>query len=176
MIFFGNLLKSPRRAFAGYLLLVVIVAVVGLACGQAEVAPSNVKATPANTTTAAKATEPEVKPVETRPAGKEVKPADGPALKSVIPPDGSILGGSLNEIATKLPTPEFPSDAKDTGVVTVEVLVNEKGEVGAASAVSGPQPLRAAAMKAAREAKFDPPLKDGKPVKVAGILTFEKKN
>lgn len=176
MKFRDRFLTERRPAVAAYMLLIAAVSLMGLGCGNAEVAPSNAKATPANITSAAKSPEPEVKPTEARAVGKEIKPADGPALKSVIPPDGAVLGGVLNEIATKLPTPEFPSDAKDTGIVTVEVLVNEKGEVGAASAVSGPQPLRAAAVKAARDTKFDPPLKDGKPVKVAGILTFERKN
>jgi hypothetical protein len=55
----------------------------------------------------------------------------------------------------------------------VEVLVNEKGEVTTSSVVSGPQPLWSAAGKAAREARFDPPLHDGKPVKVAGVLKYE---
>jgi len=53
------------------------------------------------------------------------------------------------------------------------VVVNEKGEIVASSVVSGPQPLWAAAGAAARQARFDPPLKDGKPVKVVGVLVYE---
>lgn len=149
------------------------------ACGGQEANKPENKPAPANKSAASPAaneTKPaQAEPADTKPAGREIKAADGPALKSVIPPDGAILGGNLNDIAKTLPTPDFPADSTDYGMVTVEVLVNEKGEVGAASAVNGPQPLRKAAREAARGAKFDPPLKDGKPVKVGGVLTFERK-
>ena len=66
-------------------------------------------------------------------------------------------------------------EANASGTVTVEVLVNEKGVVTSSSVVSGPQPLWRAAGEAARQARFDPPLHNGKPVKVAGVLTYEFK-
>lgn len=132
------------------------------------------KATPANTAVAAKPTEAETKPTEAAPVGKEIKVADGPKLKSIEPVEGTILGGVLNDIATSLPAPDAGA-ATETGTVTVEVIVNEKGVVTASSVVSGPQPLWRAAGEAAREAKFDPPLHNGKPVKVAGVLTYEFK-
>jgi TonB family protein len=149
----------------------------GVACKQTPEAPSQNKATPANVAVAVKPTESETKQAPSAPAGKEIKPADGPALKSLTPPDGAVMGGVLNDIATTLPTPD-PADVKDAnerGKVTVEILVNEKGEVTTSSVVSGPQPLWRAAGEAARKARFDPPLKDGKPVKVAGVLTYEFK-
>lgn len=152
-----------------------VLAIGTIACGDSGSNQTNGNRTPANQPATAKP-DPTLEPqAETKPVGREIKVVDGPALKSVIPPDDAVLGGLLNEFATSLPTPEFPEDSKETGKVTVEVLVNEKGEVRAASAVDGPQPLRAAAVKAARDAKFDPPLKDGKPVKVGGTLTFERK-
>lgn len=168
--------KSTSRGFresAACWLLCIVCALAGYGCGKAEVANSNSKATPANTNIAVKPTEPEPKPSESKPAGKEIKPADGPALKSITPTEGTILGGVLNDLAIDLPKPEFPSDTKGTGTVTVEVVVSEKGEVVASSVVSGPQPLWSAAGAAARKARFAPPLKDGKPVKVAGVLTFD---
>jgi len=146
-----------------------------IACNQANNTPANSKANPVNTAIVAKPTETETKQADPRPSGKEIKPADGPALKSITPPDGTILGGVLNSIATSLPTPD-PAAAKGanaSGTVTVEVLVNEKGEVTASSVVSGPQPLWSAAGAAARNARFAPPLHDGKPVKVAGVLTYD---
>ncbi|QQS33889.1 MAG: TonB family protein [Acidobacteriota bacterium] len=150
-----------------------------ISCGEPGTnKPENKPAAPNTSATSPAVTEakpPEIGSEDTKPAGREIKAADGPALKSVIPPDGAILGGVLNELATTLPAPEFPADSNEYGKVTVEVLVNEKGEVGAASAVDGPQPLRKAAVEAARNAKFAPPLKDGKPVKVGGVLTFERK-
>lgn len=143
-------------------------------CGRADVAANNKMPTPANVAISVKPTEPEAKQADAKPVGREIKAAAGPALKSVIPPDDAVLGGVLNEIAVSLPKPEYPADAKGAkGTVTVEVLVNEKGVVTTSSVVSGPQPLWSAAGAAARQAKFDPPLKDGKPVKVAGVLTYE---
>lgn len=161
------------RPILGYVLLCAVYCVGCTAGSQQNVATSNTKATPANVVIDVKPTQTEVKQTDAKPAGKEIKVVDGPALKSVIPPDDAVLGGVLNDLATTLPKPEPPADAKESGTVTVEVLVNEKGEVRAASAVSGPQPLRSAAVAAARETRFDPPLKDGKPVKVAGVLNFD---
>lgn len=168
--------NARSGAFSGYwVLLVAIVAcvAVGVACRQPDVAANNTKATPGNTSIAVKPTESEAKPADSKPVGKEVKPADGPALKSITPTEGTILGGILNDMATSIPKPEFPTDTKGSGTITVEIVVSEKGEVVASSVVSGPQPLRSAAAAAARKARFDPPLKDGKPVKVAGVLTFD---
>jgi TonB family protein len=168
---------SPFRLFLTLMLLVLVAMLAGMACNQVSDAPANAntKAAPANAAVAVKPTEAETKPADPAPAGKEIKPADGPALKSIMPPEGAILGGVLNDIATSLPPPD--EDAAKAGnvkgTVTVEVLVNEKGEVTTSSVVSGPQPLWSAAGAAARKARFDPPLHNGKPVKVAGVLTYE---
>lgn len=157
-----------------FTLFVLFMMLTGIACNKAI---DETKATPANVVAAAKSAEPETKKDAPPPVGKEIKPANGPALKSITPTEGTILGGVLNDIATDLPQPD-PDAAKtanESGTVTVEVIVNEKGEVSTSSVVSGPQPLWSAAAKAARKARFDPPLHDGKPVKVAGILTYEFK-
>jgi TonB family protein len=158
-------------------IVLIFVVLVSMACQQPAAnnsANANVKATPANTAVAVKPPEAETKPVDPAPVGKEIKLADGPKLKSIEPAEGTILGGVLNDIATSLPAPDAGS-ATETGTVTVEVIVNEKGVVTASSVVSGPQPLWRAAGEAARQAKFDPPLHNGKPVKVAGVLTYEFK-
>ena len=152
---------------------------ISMACQQTSNNSANVnataKATPANTTVAVKPTEAETKQADPAPVGKEVKAADGPALKSITPPDGAILVGVLNDIATSLPAPDAAAakTANESGTVTVEVVVNEKGTVVASSVVGGPQPLWRAAGEAARQARFDPPLHNGKPVKIAGVLTYE---
>lgn len=166
---------SSVTSFWHWLLRVACVAcaAIGVGCSQPDVASDNAKATPGNASIAVKPAESEAKPAETKPVGKEVKPAEGPALKSITPTEGTILGGVLNDLATSLPKPEFPADTKGSGTVTVEIVVSEKGEVVASSVISGPQPLWSAAGAAARKARFDPPLKDGKPVKVAGVLTFD---
>lgn len=174
----------PNRTNSICVLVLIAIALITMACQQpaannASNANENAaaSATPANTAVAPKPTEAETKPSEAAPVGKEIKPADGPALKSLMPPEGTILGGVLNDIAVSLPAPdpEAVAKANESGTVTVEVLVNEKGQVTASSVVSGPQPLWRAAGDAARQAKFDPPLHNGEPVKVAGVLTYEFK-
>jgi TonB family protein len=155
--------------------LILFTMLIGGACKQSANTTVENRSTPANTAVASKPTESETKQAPAAPAGKEVKPGNGPALKSIEPPEGAVLGGVLNDLATSLPTPD-PAAAKaanESGKVTVEVLVNEKGEVSTSSVVSGPQPLWRAAGEAARQARFAPPLKDGKPVKVAGVLIYE---
>ncbi|HUR99718.1 MAG TPA: TonB family protein [Pyrinomonadaceae bacterium] len=87
----------------------------------------------------------------------------------------SISGGVLNGKATTLPQPVYPAAAravKATGAVTVQVLVDEKGAVVSATAVSGHPLLRAAAVEAARQARFAPVQQSKEPVKVSGILTY----
>lgn len=163
---------SRNNAICGVMLISVML--VSMACQQptANSTSTNAKATPANTAVAAKPTEAETKPADAAPVGKEIMVADGPKLKSIEPAEGTILGGVLNDIAISLPAPDAGA-ATESGTVTVEVIVNEKGVVSTSSVVSGPQPLWRAAGEAARKAKFDPPLHNGKPVKVAGVLTYE---
>lgn len=88
-------------------------------------------------------------------------------------PDGKkpINGGMLNGKAIHLPQPDAtPGEA--TGVVLVQVLIDEQGTVIEAKAVSGPQHLQAAAVNAARLARFMPTTLMGEPVKVAGTLSY----
>ena len=158
------------------IILFMIIAMLNfMACTQAVNSPANARSTPGNTAVAVKPTETEIKQAAPAPGGKEIKSADGPALKSITPPEGAIMGGVLNDIAASMPTPDpaVARAANASGKVTVEVVVNEKGEIVASSVVSGPQPLWSAAGAAARQARFEPPLKDGKPVKVAGVLVYE---
>jgi TonB family protein len=86
-----------------------------------------------------------------------------------------ISGGVLNGKATSLPKPPYPPAARAvraSGSVSVQVLVDESGNVVSASAVSGHPLLRAAAASAARRAKFSPTKLSGQPVKVSGIITY----
>jgi TonB family protein len=90
-------------------------------------------------------------------------------------PTNSVSGGVLNGKATSLPKPAYPPAAKAvraSGAVNVQVVVDEKGNVTSASAVSGHPLLRSAAEQAAKQAKFSPTLLSGKPVKVSGILVY----
>ena len=84
---------------------------------------------------------------------------------------GPIAGGMLNAKAIYLPMPEVPS-GEAAGVVLVQVLIDEQGSVIEAKPVSGPQHLHAAAVNAARLARFTPTLLMGEPVKVSGTLSY----
>lgn len=83
--------------------------------------------------------------------------------------------GVVNGIATSLPKPAYPVPAKAVragGEVKVQIMINEEGNVVSASALSGHPLLRAAAVSAARQAKFKPTLLSEKPVKVTGVIVY----
>lgn len=87
----------------------------------------------------------------------------------------TIQGGVLNGKAASLPPPEFPEIAKRahaSGSVTVEITIDETGNVISAHAISGHPLLQAAAVTAARQASFTPTRLSGEPVKVAGLLIY----
>ena len=86
-------------------------------------------------------------------------------------PKRPIAGGMLNAKAIYLPIPEVPA-GEATGVVLVAIVIDEQGGVIEARAVSGPQPLHAAAVNAARMARFSPTLLMGEPVRVSGTLSY----
>lgn len=84
--------------------------------------------------------------------------------------------GNLNAKAKVLAKPSDPFDVAYgflKGEVKVNVLVDEKGNVIKADAVSGDEKLRFAAVEAAKGSKFTPYLMKGKAVKVKGFLTFQ---
>jgi len=86
-----------------------------------------------------------------------------------------VSGGVLNGRATSLPKPPYPPAARAvraSGAVTVQVLIDESGAVVSASAVSGHPLLRAAAVQAARGARFSPTQLSGQAVKVSGVITY----
>lgn len=86
-----------------------------------------------------------------------------------------ISGGVLNAKAVSMPAPSYPNIARAahaSGEVTVQVMVDEEGNVVAAHAVSGHPLLQAAAVTAARQASFRPTKLNGEPVKVSGALVY----
>ena len=87
----------------------------------------------------------------------------------------AIQGGVLNGKAISLPAPEYPAvarQAKASGSVTVQVVIDETGHVIEARAVSGHPLLQAAAVTAARQAVFAPTRLEGEPVRVGGELVY----
>jgi len=119
----------------------------------------------------------------------EVKAADGDAVKPPVVDIGAepptpgpkpilkpVSGGVLNGTALALPQPVYPDTAKRmriSGMVTVEVVLDETGKVVAANATSGPTMLREAAVQAAMKARFSPTKLSGQPVKVSGVINYK---
>lgn len=89
--------------------------------------------------------------------------------------DMSGSDGVLNARAISLPKPPYPPAARAVragGTVSVRLTVDEEGSVASAEAISGHPLLRAAAVEAAKGAKFNPVIKDGKPVAVSGVVVY----
>lgn len=87
----------------------------------------------------------------------------------------TISAGVLNGKAISKPAPPYPPIAKAaraSGTVTVQVTVDESGDVVSAKAVSGHPLLQNSAAQAARQAKFTPTKLGGIAVKVTGVLTY----
>jgi protein TonB len=104
---------------------------------------------------------------------EEPPPAPEPPKTPRIISKGPITGQ-----ATSLPQPPYPILAKQTGVqgrVSVQVLIDEKGNVVSATAIDGHPMLRPAAQRAALQAKFSATTLGGLPVKVSGVITYDFK-
>ena len=88
-------------------------------------------------------------------------------------PKARVNGGVLDGKAISKPAPgKFPGHLRVPAEVRVRVVVDEAGRVMWAKAVSGHPLLHAPAVAAARKALFAPTLLSGRPVKVAGVLTY----
>jgi len=86
-----------------------------------------------------------------------------------------IEGGIINGKAIELPKPPYPAAAKAakvSGPVSVKVTIDEEGNIISATAVAGHPLLQAAAIEAARSAKFAPTRLQGQPIKVTGVITY----
>jgi TonB family protein len=86
-----------------------------------------------------------------------------------------VSKGVLNGNAVYLPSPTYPDLARNmrtTGLVTVEIVIDENGKVVSAKAVSGPPALKDAAVQAAYRARFSPTKLSDQPVKVAGTINY----
>jgi protein TonB len=81
-------------------------------------------------------------------------------------------------VAVKRVEPVYPAAAKAarlTGVVNVEVSINEQGIVTASRALSGPPLLQNAAVLAARGWRFSPTTQGGVPVRTSTVIAFNFK-
>jgi TonB family C-terminal domain len=88
---------------------------------------------------------------------------------------GTVNAGSLNGRALNLATPSYPPAARAmraSGPVTVQVMIDENGNVISAHAVNGNPLLRESAESAARRSKFAPVRLSGQPVRATGIVSY----
>jgi TonB family protein len=86
-----------------------------------------------------------------------------------------IENETLSNRVISLPRPTYPEAArssKTTGTVRVLVTVDERGRVEEAEAVSGPSALQAAAVDAAKQALFEPVIRDGKPARMKTVIAY----
>jgi len=112
----------------------------------------------------------DAKPTPT-PTPDKPQTAPPPVTEGQAPPTGV-----LNSRAIEMPQPIYPEEAKTkhiTGTVKVEVTVDEEGNVIKAEAVEGPKELRAAAVEAAKKARFGQTRLHGALIKVYGVLVYK---
>ncbi|MEP7037883.1 MAG: energy transducer TonB, partial [Acidobacteriota bacterium] len=97
-------------------------------------------------------------------------------LSLSAPPAKTISGGVINGKATNLVKPTYPVAARATGLINVQIKIDESGNVISASAISGHPLLRLAAEQAARKSTFAPTMLSGKAVKVTGVIVYNFTN
>ncbi|MDQ3220616.1 MAG: TonB family protein [Pyrinomonadaceae bacterium] len=105
----------------------------------------------------------------------EVPKPDVTPQTALAKDDFPLEVGSLIGYATKQAAPVYPPAARSmrsTGVVKVEVTVNEIGDVSQVQKTSGPTLLQTAAKDAVKKWKFKPFVRDGQPVKATGFVNF----
>ena len=94
-----------------------------------------------------------------------------PSEKAAVTVENEMLSSRV----ISLPRPVYPEEARQqkvTGIVRVLVTVDDKGNVAEAEAVSGSPVLQAAAVDAARQAKFEPINREGRPAKTKTIISY----
>lgn len=147
-------------------------------------APANVAAKSENQEAPAGQTDPSAaaaKPVEAPKPNAEAGEAPPKPVEATGGADAQpgrrapISGGVLNGKALSLPQPPYPPmarSAKVSGMVVVQVTIDEYGNVVEARATSGHPLLRPAAVDAARHAKFAQTSLMGELVRVTGVLQY----
>jgi len=113
--------------------------------------------------------EPAEKPEESKPAQPETRAEEKPP-EMVRRSRGVVHGAAVRRVE-----PSYPSAALRHGIngkVVVEVAIDENGRVTSATVLSGPEPLRNAAVRAAQRWRFKPTLLNGVPAKSSRTIEF----
>lgn len=77
--------------------------------------------------------------------------------------------------AISLPKPDYPEEAKKqkvSGVVHIEIVIDEEGDPIWAKAVEGHPLLQEASVKAACQSRYSPHKISGEPIKVRTVITY----
>jgi TonB family protein len=77
--------------------------------------------------------------------------------------------------AISLPKPSYPEEAKAakaSGTVTIDIVIDEKGRVIWAKAISGHPLLQEASVKAACRARYSPMKLSGQAVRANSVITY----
>ena len=167
-----------------------------LSVNHPEVAPTGVSVTPNRNLPIPEGGQYKIGPRDTNPAVQPGGPSgtgigstgNGRATQIVIeagdppptpvpPPVKKVITSKrvLNSEALALPKPYYSSLAKQLrlqGTVAVQVLIDERGNVVSAKAISGHPVLIPEAQKAALQARFSPTMIGDTPVKVSGVITY----
>lgn len=109
--------------------------------------------------------------VRPKPASSDSAAKIDSANKPAVAVENEVLGARV----ISLPRPTYPAEARDakvTGAVRVLTTVDEQGNVVEAEAISGSPMLQAAAVAAARQAKFEPLVTNGRPVKTKSVISY----
>jgi TonB family protein len=108
-------------------------------------------------------------------APQTAAPLPSPPPSSPAPQRASaiIRGEAIKQVQPNYPT--TARTARQEGIVSVEVNISESGDVVSARVVSGPAMLRRAAESAARQWKFRPSTRDGKPLMTVTTINFRFK-
>jgi len=86
-----------------------------------------------------------------------------------------VRGDVLNGKAVSLPTPAYPDEARAaraSGVVIIQVTIDETGKVVSAKTVCGHPVFAKVCLEAANRARFTPTKLSGKPIRVDGIIIY----
>jgi TonB family protein len=122
-----------------------------------------------------------IAPTETPALAESTVPAssnEAPSPAAEVNRDNPVVGGPLAGAENNVPRPAFPENARRRGVsgaITVVVRVNRAGKVISWRTLEGDSQLRAAALKAAKQATFSPSKLPGKG-EVVGTITYNFKS
>jgi TonB family protein len=109
--------------------------------------------------------------VQPRPASSDSRAKIDAANRPAV----AVENEALSARVISLPRPTYPDEAREekiTGAVRVLATVDEQGNVVEAEAISGSPKLQAAAVAAAKQAKFEPLMTNGRPVKTKSVISY----